>query len=245
VTDWSKALESKPKLQILFDQYIFEEFYAIRGLFNFRDSFGGLTVIAHDPQHLYVDQGEVVIYDLFHILRYCEVDFYRNAQEFSAQTRCAEFPEGEFYCRLKGLREKSKVLTLEFSLSSNTREFSNTDEFERRYCNRPVAINGLRLIAKQSDGFSMVDHPLPSRIINAISENFVPCLIVKKTGSAYGAICRVTSAQRILPINLNVTFDDSRDENFAVIVGTQAYLVGAKLEKFFYAIQRPISFYVV
>lgn len=245
VADWSKALESKPKLQSLFDQYIFEEFYAIRGLFNFRDSFGGLTVVAHDPQRLYIDQGEVFPYDLFHILRYCEAEFYRNAQEFISQTGCAEIHQGEFYCRLKGLREKSRTLKLEFFLSSNTREFSNADEFERRYCNRPVAINGLRLIAKQWDGFAMVDHPLPSKIVNAISENFIPCFIVKKTGSGYGAICRVASSQHISPISLDVTFDDSRSQEFAMIVGTQAYLIGAKLEKFFYAIQRPTQFYIV
>ncbi len=244
VTDWGRALESKPNLQKLFDQYIKEEFNAIRGLFNFRDSFGGLTVIAHDPQRIYVDQGEVVTYDLFHILRYCEAEFYGNAQEFTSQTGCAEIPGGEFYCRLKGLREKPETLKLEFSLSSNTREFSNADEFERRYCNRPVAINGLRLTAKRWDGVAMVDHPLPSKITNAISKNFVPCLIVKTTGLGYGAIRRVASTQHILLINLNVTFDDSRCEEFAMIAGTQAYLVGAKLEKFFYAIQRPTQFYI-
>ncbi|MGH9752696.1 MAG: type I-D CRISPR-associated helicase Cas3', partial [Blastocatellia bacterium] len=244
VADWGKALESKPKIQSLFNQYISEEFYAIRGLFNFRDSFGGLTVIAHDPQRIYVDQGEVVTYDLFHILRYCEAEFYENAQEFTSQTGCAEIPEGDFYCRLKGLREKPETLRLEFSLSSNTREFSNADEFERRYCNRPVATNGLRLTAKQWDGFAMVDHPLPSKITNAISKNFVPCLIVKTTGSGYGVIRRVASTQHILLINLNVTFDDSRCGEFAMIAGTQAYLVGAKLEKFFYAIQRPTQFYI-
>lgn len=220
-----------PERKRLFEEYVAGEYYLARSRFSFRDSFQGPRAVIHDPQHL-LSSAEVTVYDLLHVVANYTFELFDGWAEF--RRHCADTDErGDFYLRLRGFREPK--LRVGFSLRADM----INEEFEERWCSRPVARQGLRLAAFcQGDPF-----PLDPRIREAFEEQYVTCLIVKPEDR--GALFNLLRDRNFFARQLLVrTAEGGPAREYHIIVGSAAFLVYAELAGYFYTRQgedeRPI-----
>jgi hypothetical protein len=178
--------------------------------------------VIHDPQHL-LSSAEVSVYDLLHVVANYTFELFDSWAEF--RRHCADTGEGgDFYLRLRGFREPK--LRVGFSLRTNTIQ----EEFEERWCSRPVALRGLRLTAfRQGDLF-----PLDHRIREAFENQYVTCLIFKPEDR--GALFNVLRDRNVFARRVLVhTAEGGPAWEYHVVVGSAAFIVHAELAGYFYA----------
>ncbi len=178
---------------------IYQEYYELRGLLSFRESFVGPEVIVYDPNHLFSDK-DLAIYDLFHILRNYQV---RDGIPKEMEDRLSKKVQ-LYYTLLDFRKDKLKI-----ELQLNTPFRLDHNDFEKMYCNKPVALRG----------FKIAGIGLPVAATSVIEDQYIPILICtnyrfKKKASKY----------KIYPINLRV-FVKTREIEYEAYVGTNAYFL--------------------
>ncbi|VAW34203.1 CRISPR-associated helicase Cas3 [hydrothermal vent metagenome] len=198
-----------------------------QALFNFRDSFQGPTAVIHDPRHQ-LSSETINSYDLFHLLRHYQISpQFTNAQfkrEFGETTL-----EGEFYFQIKGWR-KEKI-----SLAYRYRSEDDREQFEERWCCRPVGLTGLKIQAKQQG--TAVHGLLDKEIVNALAEKCLPVMIISPDDNGMAIACLRGTA--VWSQSLTVTFPDgSFEEHYRIFFGKDAFFAHAELRGYFYQKQR-------
>jgi len=219
----------------VFKAYVSEEYFSLVSLFSFRDSFQSLSCTAYDPNNVISDHEEIVYYDLLHLLKYYDLNWYKNLPEFQAncsQTNLSQ--SADLYCRVIRAKYKEENLNISFTLESDL----DLEHFKRRYCDKPIAIRGFRLRA--SHGVSSVG--LPPQLVEAIQSQYITCLLVPEQEE--GEIKRGTRDMNISYPSVEVTFSDSKQKLYKAILGTNAYLVGARLQKYLYAIEKKTEYWI-
>lgn len=221
----------------VFRKYASEEYYSLASLFSFRDSFQSLSCAVYDPANVISDHEDIIYYDLLHLLRYYDLDWYSNLQEF--QTNCSQlklYQPADLYCQISRAKDKEENLNISFTLESDL----DLDHFKRRYCSKPIAIKGFRLQASQSFNSSSVS--LSPQLVESIQDQHVTCLLVPEQEE--GEVKRATRNMEIRYPSVEVTLSDSSSKRFKAILGTSSYLVGARIQKYLYAFEKKIEYWI-
>ena len=194
-----------------------------RALFAFRDSFQGPTAVVYDPQHLLSSQT-VNTYDLFHLISYYKLTLLSGRAQFLRE--CAETDlRGEFYVRLWSRRDPKLSLELVYE-SEDNREI-----FERKWCGAPVALRGLRLVAREQGG-DIVAGALDERMVETLARRLLPLLIIPPED--VGAMIARLRGTDLWSRKLTVRFPDgTADDDYRVLLGTAAFLAHAELQTHF------------
>lgn len=217
--------------------YSSEEYYALASLFSFRDSFQSLSCAVYDPANVISDHEDVVYYDLLHLLKYYDLTWYSSLQEF--QANCSQLglsQSTDLYCRITRAKDKEENLNISFTLEADL----DSDHFKRRYCGKPIAIKGLRLRAFRSSDSLLVG--LPPQLVESIQDQYVTCLLVPEQEE--GEVQRATRDMEIRSPTVEVALSDFSSKRFKAILGTNAYLVGARIQKYLYALEKKTEYWI-
>lgn len=132
---------------------------------------------------------------------------------------------GDFYLRLLALR--SDRLTLELVIESE----DDREEFERRWCRVPVALQGIRLQARNPAG-DLLAGELERQIVEVVAARYLPLMIIPPgdVGAMIGGL-RGTS---LWTQRLTVRFPDGTvDEGYRAMLGVAAFHAHAELQGYF------------
>ena len=133
--------------------------------------------------------------------------------------------QGEFYVRLWGRRDPKLSLELVYQ-SDDDREV-----FERRWCRAPVALRGMRLLARERGG-DVVSGALDERIIEGLAGRPLPLLILPPED--VGAMIARLRGTDLWSRRLTVWFPDgTADDGYKALLGTAAFLAHAELQTHF------------
>ncbi|CBN54052.1 MULTISPECIES: type I-D CRISPR-associated helicase Cas3' [Kamptonema] len=236
--DFKKKLQAKNiKCLEIIQNYVSEEYYALSSLFSFRDSFKSLTCAVYDPSKIFTDHEDIAYYDLFHLLKYYDLHWYSSYQDFmSVYCESEKIQAADLYCRVNRHKSKKDNLVVSFSLESTF----EPEFFTRRYCDKPIAIKGFKLLVSRIDGSPF---PLSPQLTEAIKDNYITCLLFPEQGAAEGEIREHTKDMQISYPSVSVTFPDSKQRNYKALLGINAYLVGARIQKYLYALEKKTEFW--
>ena len=239
-SNFRKQLQAKnPKSITQIKNYISEEYFALASLFSFRDSFQSLLCAVYDPNNIFSDHEEVIYYDLLHLLKYYDLSWYKEFQDFKANcNEVNQAQEADLYCRVNRSKSKEESLTVSFSLISDL----EPELFKRRYCGKPIAIQGFRLQATQGKNSLIIS--LPLKLTEAIQDRYITCLLVPEQGGESGEIQGRTRDMQISFTSVFVVFPDSKELKFKAILGTNTYLIGARIQKYLYALEKKIEYWI-
>lgn len=205
--------------------FILSQYHLTRSLFAFRDSFSGPTAVLYDPARLFSSQ-QFNAYDVLHLIANYHVHLFADRNEL---LRCGETSlEGDFYMQLQ--RRRIPRLNIEFSLKLEEIGQAGIDQkhFERIYCRCPVALRGIKLIARQKGGDV---EPLAPLLREALHRLYITLLVVPKTDT--GALIAATRNTPIISRPFEVTFADGQSVMYSAVPGSAAWHADAALRGHF------------
>lgn len=206
--------------------FIAGQYHLTKSLFAFRDSFNSPKAVLYDPEHLF-SSVEHNTYDLFHLAANYQLHLYEDWKEF--QAHCGETDlRGDFYVRLLG--RLNPRLHIEFSLDSDVVEQA---VFNRHFCQCPVSLNGIKLIARQVKGDYM---PIPPVVQDAIREMYLTLLIVPREDQ--GMLLSVLRGTPLIARPLTVRFGNGTQAAYSAVAGSAAWHAEATLHGHFLMRQR-------
>ncbi|NTU79313.1 MAG: type I-D CRISPR-associated helicase Cas3' [Chloroflexales bacterium] len=211
--------------RISLNQFIHGQYYLMRSLFAFRDSFNGPTAVLYDPDRLFSSQI-FNSYDVLHMIRNYHLRVFEDRKDFS---QCGETNlKGDYYIQLQ--RRRVPRLNIELTLDIENAQVgaSNQEFFELLYCRRPVALCGLKLAVREKGGDNV---HLPPTLREAIQKQYLTLLIVPERDS--GALIATTRNMPIISYPLEVTFTDASSANFRAVLGSAAWHADALLRGHF------------
>ena len=217
-----QLLANEPQRRAL-REFVESQAAVTRALFAFRDSFQGPTAVVYDPRHLLSSQT-VNTYDLFHLISYYQMALLANRAQFLRE--CAETElRGEFYVWLRERREPKLSLELAYE-SEDEREV-----FERKWCGAPVALRGVRLVAREWRG-DVVAGALDERITETLAGR--PLLLLIIPPEDVGAMIARLRGTEFWSRRLTVRFPDgTAEDGYRALLGTAAFLAHAELQTHF------------
>ncbi len=203
-------------------EFVEGQVHLTQSLFSFRDAFQGPTAVVYDKRHL-LSSETVNTYDLMHLVSNYRINWLEGRQEFIRQ-----FGPTDLKSDLYGIIEdwRNPRLTLSMGYESTWPRA----EFDERVCRRPIALQGLRLVAQEQGGDT---YPLDPRIAQVFAERYVTVLGITPTdgGVVYGKFKGTSLYSR----RLTVEFPDGGfDEKYRIFLGTQAFQAHAELLSYFY-----------
>jgi CRISPR-associated endonuclease/helicase Cas3 len=83
---------------------------------------------------------------------------------------------------------------------------------------------------------------LPVRLL--IIRVVFPCLLVPEQGRAFGEIKSKTRDIQLPYPTVKVTFTDSKESSYKAILGTNAYLLGARIQRYLYALEKKTDYWI-
>jgi CRISPR-associated endonuclease/helicase Cas3 len=225
----ASALEYEEQQQAL-RAFVTSQVTITKALFNFRDSFQGPTAVIHDPRHQ-LSSETTNSYDLFHLLRHYQLSPPFTKRQFIRQFGDTDL-EGDFHFQIKGWR--TEKLSLAYRYQSEV----DRDEFEEKWCGRPVGLTGLKIKARQQG--TAVHGLLTTEIVHALAETCLSVMIISPDD--IGAAITRLRGTAVWSQPLTVTFsDNTTDENYRIFFGKDAFFAHAELRSYFYQKQRRNS----
>ncbi len=191
-----------------------QKYQPIHSLFNFRGSDVGIRCRIYDPNHLFQNTSEYTEYDLFHVLSHYNFQPIPDRQTYHGLTGdwgsyC------EFFVRVDSLKTPPDRVQFSYDASGDDQEF-----FERQHCWGPTALKGLRL--GLSNGYA------PREIQDALKDQHITCLLSKMENRYI--LNSILETKRQVAYPLSVTFSDGRQQEYQLILGSQAFLIHAELQ---------------
>ena len=190
------------------------EYTPIQSLFNFRGSDIGIRCGIYDPNNLFQNTAKYTEYDLFHVLSHCDFTIIPTREKYHELTGdwgnyCDFFVQAN---RLKTPRDYAQ-----FNYDAGG---TDQESFERQYCWGPTALKGLHLGLKNG--------VVPLEMQNILTDGYITCLLSKiENRFALNKILE-TTGQFSYP--LYVTFGDGKQQEYQLILGSQAFLIRAELQ---------------
>lgn len=232
--------QSQEEAFLMLKNYVKEEYFFLKGFYNFRDSFQGIKVKVYDPNGFMGFEGKVFNYDLFHLLKYYELTIFENRKEFIEKTNQEidiEKDKNIFYCQINSRSELSQSIS--FSLETTL----NKDDFESRYVNKPLAKNNIyfNIFINTISGKSL--KPIDINLMeakNLFKKQYIPCIIVSLDNKQILSYCfknSINTVDLILKIN-------SMSYNYKIILGTNVYLSTPKINRISEIIDKLTQFYI-
>lgn len=220
-----------------FLNYVKEEYYFLKGFYNFRDSFQGINIKVFDPEGLMGFEGKIFNYDLFHILKYYNLTFFETKEDFLITTKTKDLNIKEkdiFYCRIDSRIDLSQSIC--FSIDSDL----SKEDFDTRYVNKALAKNNIafRLFTNTKTGKEIKPFDIKlSKAIEKFKLNYIPCIILN---SEFSAFCYRNNIPTFdLEVNIN-----SVSYSYKIVFGVNAYLIAPKIKKIVDIIEKQTQFYV-
>lgn len=188
-----------------------QKYCPIQALFNFRASDVGIRCGIYDPNHIFQNTAKHTEYDLFHVLSHCEFIPIPTKEKYRELT-------GDWgnYCEffVRANRLKTPPNSVQFSYDAG-----GTDQksFERQHCWGPTALKNLRLRA------------VPIEMQDALKKKgYITCFLSKRENQHILNNILETKGQFSYP--LHVTFGDGGQQEYQLILGSQAFLIHAELQ---------------
>jgi CRISPR-associated endonuclease/helicase Cas3 len=211
------TLLADPERQEALRRFVKEQVHLTTSLFNFRDSFQGPTAVFYDPNCL-LSSEPVNNYDLLHIVRAYDVQWYSGRGEFLQLCGETEL-EGAVYGRLLGHRDPPLAIELYLDTGAYEEDFLPPRE------GRPVALSGIELAAREWGGALV---PLDRRITQAIHDHYVTTLLIHP--EQWGWVLRRLRNSPLYARNLTIDFLDRQQVPFKVFIGRAAWLAYPELQ---------------
>lgn len=238
VADWIKwregveyeASDLEPQIEYLLERagerqrlrdFVASQVHLTESLFSFRDSFQGPTAVVYDKQHL-LSSETINSYGLMHLVSNYRIRWLDGRWEFVRAFGEVK-PKGDLYGVIEGWRDPRLILELSYE-SPVPR-----DEFDKRVCRRPVALRGLRLVARERGGDA---YQMDSRIVGVFKDRYITALVVRPED--FGVVYGKLSGTPIYTRRLTVVFPDGQiNEDYSIVLGTQAFQAHAELLSYF------------
>jgi CRISPR-associated endonuclease/helicase Cas3 len=193
----------------------------MKALFSFRESFEGPVAVVYDRRHLLSSQ-RVNAYALSHVVSYFQVRWLQDRRTFEQAFGKAP-ADGALYGVIEGWRDPP--LSLQYSFASPWPE----DMFDHQVCRQPIALEGLRLTARERGGDTVQLNP---EIVHSLEALPIPLMGIhpEDVGVVLGRL-RGTS---VYARRLSVTFPNGRvNPEYWILLGTQAFHAHAELQGYF------------
>lgn len=231
------------------DQYslhIQKEYWAIRNMFSFRDSFSGIPAAIYDKHSIFHPKQKLTQYDILHLIKNYDFYSYPTKQQFINDVtkiipleQVKEFLDNDLslYVRIDEMLSRKSRRRVELNLTVNDLRL-----FEKLETDRVRAFNGLKLAASLSDGKQRVNAPLDPTIVTAIANEFIVMLVLSR--KTFPMICHKLQLAGFFPMNLVVTDQNSLSDTFSAIVGTNAYYISRLAFGLRSALERYEDFYI-
>lgn len=203
-------------------EFVTSQVKLTESLFSFRDSFQGPFAVIYDRDHL-LSSKTINQYDLIHLESNFRIRWLSGRKEFLREYGPTDL-KGDFYGVIDGWREPR--LSMEIWYHSPWPR----KEFDKRVCRRPIALDGLRLRAREHGGDP---YPLESEIANAFSDQYITVLGITPTDNpiVYGKFRGGSLFSRRFVVEFP---RGNEQEDYRVFLGTQAFHAHAELRGYFY-----------
>ena len=192
-----------------------QEYTPIKSLFNFRGSDVGIRCGIYDPNHIFQNTAKYTEYDLFHLLSHCEFTVIPTKEKYHELT-------GDWgnYCDFFVHADRLKTPPGYVQFSYDARG-TDRESFERQHCWKPTALKDLRLGLKNGI--------VPLEMQDALKKKgYITCLLSKMENRYVLNNILETKGQFSYP--LNVTFGGGQQQEYQLILGSQAFLIHAELQ---------------
>ena len=192
-----------------------QKYCPIQSLFNFRGSDIGIRCGIYDPNHIFQNTAKHTEYDLFHVLSHCKFDIIPTKEKYHELTGdwgnyC------DFFVQANYLKTPREYVQFSYDADGTDREF-----FERQHCWGPTALKDLRLGLKNGI--------VPLKMQDALrKKGYITCLLSKMENRHVLNNILETKGQFFYP--LYVTFSDGKQQEYQLILGSQAFLIHAELQ---------------
>ena len=192
-----------------------QKYCPIQSLFNFRGSDIGIRCGIYDPNHIFQNTAKHTEYDLFHVLSHCKFDIILTKEKYHELTGdwgnyC------DFFVQANHLKTPREYVQFSYDADGTDQE-----SFERQHCWRPTALKDLRLGLKNGI--------VPLKMQDALrKKGYITCLLSKMENRHVLNNILETKGQFSYP--LHVTFDDGGQQEYQLILGSQAFLIHAELQ---------------
>lgn len=200
-----------------------------KALFSFREAWQGPPAMVFDPQHL-LSSEDVNQYDLLHLATNYHLKLFRDRGEFARRT--GSDIAAPLYVEIVHARDPK--LTLGFDYLSPWPHA----EFEERYCRSVVALQGLKLIAKER-GLDSKPAMLDDRIRSAIEQDYVPCLVVAQ--ASWWPLLSVLKGSPFYARELLVDFQAGTSVEYKIVTGSAAFHILPELRRHYAMLDKKLS----
>lgn len=232
-----KAYIQSPDLLKSLDNYIKEEYFMIKGLHSFRESFQSLTAFVYDPLKLMSPDKQYFAYDLFHLIQNYNLTFFKSKQDFLKNHKEAKNmlvkDKDLFYCQLDS-RNKEDNLSISFSLDMDI----TIEQFEDKYLNKLIAKNDIEFHLINNEKIGKYRVQMPPNLSQAreiFKENYIPCIIIN------AELLPICFKNKILPKDLEF---NGMTGKYKIIMGTNAYLLAPKIDRIRNIFERKNKCYI-
>ena len=191
-----------------------QEYTPIKSLFNFRGSDISIRCGIYDPNYLFQNNAKHTEYDLFHVLSHCECDGLTKQKYHELTEDWGNYCE--FFVQANRLKTPQDYVQFSYDAGGVDQE-----SFEHQHCLRPTALKDLRLGLK----FGVL---LPGVQDTLNKKGYITCLL-SKIENRY-TLNNILETSRQFSYPLSVTFGDGQQQEYQLILGSQAFLIHAELQ---------------
>lgn len=213
--------------------YINSEISKIKSLINFRGNDISKAALVFDKNYKFGQEHRIFVYDIFHLMKYYEIDWYENKKDFEQGTKIklSNYEEEingvdkiDIFVTVNGIRENPIEITWEYGF------YGEQSSFEEKYINKVEAINELILIGYEYTSLGRERVALPEAITKAFREKYIPIYTISQEPKEEYKIRKIIKNQPIFLQKLKVQFSESEKEYF-VITGTNSIIACSEVVK--------------
>lgn len=194
-------------------EYAEQKYAPIQSLFNFRSSDVGIRCGIYDPNRIFQNTAEHTEYDLFHVLSHCNFQQIDKRAYYNFTGDWGNYCE--FFVKADSLKTPPARVQFNYDAGEDDR-----DSFERRYCKGPTSLKGL--------GLGLVNRFILLEMQDILTDRYITCLLSKMENRYTLNNILETKGQFSYP--LSVTFGNGQQQEYQLILGSQAFLIHAELQ---------------
>ncbi|MBW9152363.1 type I-D CRISPR-associated helicase Cas3' [Clostridium estertheticum] len=213
--------------------YINSEITKVKSLINFRGSDISKPALVFDKYYKFGQEHRLFVYDIFHLMKYYEIDWYENKRDFekAAKITLSDYEEEangvdkiDIFIIVNGIRENAIEITWEYSFKGDQ------DAFDEKYTNKVEAINNLNLVGYEYTTRGREGVALPEKITKAFKESYIAIYTISQEPKEEYKIRKIIKNQPIFLQKLKVQFPENEKEYF-IITGTNGISVDSEVVK--------------
>lgn len=226
-----KILKSDVEEELI--HYINSEITKIKSLTNFRGSDISKPALVFDKHYKFGQEHRIFVYDIFHLMRYYDIDWYENKKEFQKAAKIDLSNYGEevngvenidIFVIVNGIRENAIEITWEYGF------YGEQSAFEEKYVSKVESINNLILVGYEYTKLGRERVVFPEKITKAFKESYIPIYTISQKPKEEYGIRKIIKNQPIFLQKLKVQFSESEKEYF-IITGTNSMIVDSEVIK--------------